>query len=144
MAGMEGLGRLFNVVPTGDDVYVPMDECTGVTFIGVNAAGETWTVTEQKADGSGDQVLPCVTHYYVQATSGAAWARVPSNGTEQAAASAVVTTASQDVVAIFVSASQLSDGYNQVKLASTGAGTVTAIMHDLRVKRAPENLRAVV
>jgi len=136
---MEALGRSINVLANADDVYVPLHNAGGVTFIGFNAAGDIWTLTEEKADGSGDQVLATITRYYVQATPGAAWVKVT-----QAAGAVVTTTGSQDVVCIEVDAPELSAGYSRVKLTSTGAGTVTAILRDLHVMRDPANLPALV
>lgn len=137
---MEALGRLFNVLPTADDVYVDLRDCDGVTFVCVNAAGETWTLTEATtAAGGGAQVLATITRFHASATVGAAWVK-----NTQAAASTVVSTASQDAVVIEVDAAELSDGFRFVKLASTGAGTVVAITRDLKVARAPANLPAMV
>jgi hypothetical protein len=136
---VEAIGRLINVLPVADDVYVDLERASAVTFVGVNTAGETWTLTEQKADGSGDQVLATIERYLVSATVGAAWQELT-----QAAASTVVTTAAQDVVVIHVGAAELSQDYTQVKLASTGAGTVVAITHDLLQQRAPSLLPAMV
>lgn len=135
---MEALGRLFNVLPVADDAYVDMRSAMGITFIGVLAAGDTWTLTEQKPDGSGDQVLATIERYYTAATVGAAWVLH-----EQAAASTVVTTAAEDVVCIHVNEQELSAGYSMVKLASTSTGTVFAITHDLKVQRDPANLPAM-
>jgi hypothetical protein len=135
---MEALGRLFNVLPVADDSYVDMKNASGVTFIGVLAAGDTWTLTEQKPDGTGDQALATIERYYTAETVGAAWVE-----RTQAAASTVVTTSSQDVVAIHVNESELSAGYSMVKLASTSTGTVVAITHDLKVQRTPPNLPAM-
>lgn len=136
---MEALGRLFNVLANADDVYVPLNNAGGVTFIGFLAAGDTWTLTEEKADGSGDQVLATITRWYTQITPGAVWVKHT-----QAAASTVVTTASEDVVCIEVDATELSAGYSRVKLASTSTGTVQAILRDLHVMRDPANLAALV
>lgn len=135
---MEALGRLFNVLPVADDAYVDLKNCDGVTFVCVLAAGDTYTLTEQKPDGSGDQVLATIEQYYVSETNGAVWQKVT-----QAAASTVVTTASQDVCCIHVSQQELSAGYSMVKLASTSTGTVFAITHDLQVQRTPPNLPAM-
>lgn len=136
---MEALGRLFNVLPVADDVYVDLQDAGGVTFIGVLAAGDTWTLSEQKADGTGDQALATITRYHTAATVGAAWTLHT-----QAAASTVTTTSSEDVVVIEVEQAELSDGYTQVKLASTSTGTVFAIQRDLAVQRKPSNLPALV
>lgn len=137
---MEALGRLFNVLAVADDVYVPLKDTSGVTFVCFLAAGDTYTLTEAKdASGTGAQVLTTITRFYVQATPGAAWSKVT-----QAAASTMVTTASQDVAVLEVEGAELSDTYDYVKLASTSTGTVCAILRDLNVQRAPANLAALV
>lgn len=137
---MHALGRLFNPLVTADDVYVPLKNATGVTFLCLNAAGDTWTLTEAKdAAGTSAQVLATITEYYTSATVGAAWAKQT-----QAAASTVVSTASQDVVVIEVEGAELSADYDYIKLASTSTGTVVAILRDLTVQRAPANLAALV
>lgn len=137
---MEALGRLFNVLPVADDVYVPMKEAGGVTFVGVLTTGDTWTLTEAKdAAGTSAAVLATITRAHVSATVGAAWTLVT-----QAAGSAVTTSSSQDVVVIEVDDYELSDGFDFVKLASTSTGTVFAILRDLKVQRKPANLAALV
>lgn len=137
---MDALGRLINVLPVADDVYVDIRNCGGITFVGVNAAGETWTLTEATTQaGAGAQVLSTIDRYFVSATNGAAWQRVT-----QAVGSAATTTASQDVFVLELDAIELSDGYGWVKLTSTGAGTVVAIQHDLHTQRKPQNLAALV
>lgn len=137
---MEALGREFNIVANADDVYVNLRDAGGVTFLGFNAAGDTWTLTEAKdAAGTGAQVLATIERAHVQATPGAAWTLVT-----QAAGSAVTTTGSQDVVVIEVEAPELSDTYKYVKLASTSTGTVQAILRDLHVQRKPANLASVI
>ncbi len=137
---MEALGRLFNVLPVADDVYVSLKDATAVTFIGVLAAGDTWTLTEATdASAGGAQVLATMSHYYTSTTVGAVWVEHT-----QAAASTIVTTGSEDVVAVCINAAELSDGYDYVKLTSTSTGTVVAILHDLAVQRNPSNLPALV
>jgi hypothetical protein len=54
-----------------------------------------------------------------------------------------VVTASSIVAAFTVSAEELSDGKDFIKCTSTSTGTVTAILHDLKVQRTPANLPAV-
>lgn len=136
---MEALGRLLNVLPVGDDVYVNMRDARAVTFVCTNTAGDTYTLTEAKdAAGTGAQVLATMTRFHVSATVGAVWSLVT-----QAAASTIVPTASQDVAVVHVEATELSDTFDYLKLASTGAGTVMVITHDLATQRAPENLPAI-
>lgn len=136
---MEALGRLFNVHPVADDVYINMRDCSAVTFVCVNTAGETYTLTEAKdAAATGAQVLSTLTRFHISATSGAVWSLVT-----QAVGSTIVPTSSQDVAVLHVSGAELSDTYDYLKLASTGSGTVVAITHDLTTQRAPENLPAI-
>lgn len=68
---MEIIGKDINVLPVADDTYVSLKNYRDVTFVGVNAAGETWTLTERKADGTGAQVLATIERYLVQVTNGA-------------------------------------------------------------------------
>lgn len=137
---MDGLGRVFNVLAIADDVYVSLKDAEAVTFVCVNAAGDTYTLTEaQDAAGTGAAVLATMADFYISATMGAVWAKVTHS-----AASTIVPTASQDVAVITVSGAELSAGFDWVKLTSTGAGLVTAILHDLKVARKPENLPALV
>lgn len=136
---MEIIGKDINVLPVADDVYIDMSLYRDVTFVCVNAAGETLTLTERKADNTGAQALATIERYLVSATVGAAWQEIA-----QAAASTVVTTASQDVAVIHVDAIELSETYTQVKLASTSTGTVFAIVHGLRYPRTPANMPAMV
>lgn len=137
---MEALGRIFNVVTIADDVYVNLRDYSGVTFICHNAAGDTWTLTEATtAAGGSAAVLATITRYHTTATVGALWVK-----NTQTAASTVVSTASQDVVCIEVDGTELSDGFDFVKLTSTGAGLVTAILRDPAEQRAPANLASVI
>ncbi len=136
---MEGLGRVFNVSPVADDVYVNMRDVGAVSFVCVNASGDTYTLTEAKdASGTGAQVLATITRFHVSATVGATWSLVT-----QAAGSTFVPTASQDVAVVTISGAELSDTYDYLKVASTGSGTVVAITHDLASQRDPVNLPAV-
>lgn len=137
---MDALGRLFDIVPVADDVYINMKDCGGVTFLGILAAGDTWTLTEATtAAGAGAAGLAVITKSYVQTTGAGAdtWTKLT-----QTAASTEVTSSAQDAVVIEVEASDLSAGFDFLKLASTSTGTVTAILRDLKVQRKPENLPA--
>jgi hypothetical protein len=137
---MDALGRLFDIVPVADGVFINLKDCGGVTFLGILAAGDTWTLQEATAASGGtEQNLAVITKSYVQTTGAGAdtWVKLT-----QAANAAEVTSASQDAVVIEVDVEQLSAGFDFVKLTSTSTGTVTAILRDLKVQRKPENLPA--
>jgi hypothetical protein len=140
---MEALGRLNNVAAVADGAYVSLKAAEGVLFIGYLATtGDTFTLTEAKdAAGTGAQVLTKITRFHTNKGDGTdAWVL-----TTQAASSTAVKTAAaaQSAIAIEIDDSQLSDGYTYLKCTSTGAATVVAIMHDLKVQRKPVNLVAV-
>ncbi|HEX6970289.1 MAG TPA: hypothetical protein VF174_15950 [Micromonosporaceae bacterium] len=137
---MDALGRLFDIVPVADGVFINLKDCGGVTFLGILAAGDTWTLQEATAASGGtEQNLSVITKSYVQATGTGAdtWTKLT-----QAANAAEVTSSAQDAVVIEVDVEQLSAGFDYVKLTSTSTGTVTAILRDLKVQRKPENLPA--
>jgi len=136
---MEALGRLFNVQYAMDDVYVNLKNAGGVTFVCYLAAGDTWTLTEDKLGAGADaQVLATITRYWTSTGTGAdTWTL-----TTQAAGSSFITAGGgvTNMAVFSVEASELSDGYKYVKCTSTGAGIVIAIHHDLVVARKPSNL----
>ena len=139
---MDGLGRVFNVIAVADGVLVPVVDGTAVSFVCMLGAGDTYTVQEAKdAAGTGAQNLATVDHFYDSTGVGGAWSKVT-----QAAAATVVNdgTAGHDCSVFTIQAAELSDTFTHVKCTSTGAGTVVAILHDLVVQRAPENLAALV
>ena len=138
---MKGLGKDFNVVAVADGVWLNMRDYTGVTFISINAAGETITIQEATAQaGTGNVDLVVIDESWVQATGNGTevWSRLT-----QTAAATEVFSASQDVGAVYVDQDDLSDGFDFVSCASTSTGLVIAILHGLAVQRAPENLPAV-
>lgn len=141
---MEALGRVLNAIAIADNVYVPIKDCGGVTFLCylAAAAGDTYTLTEAtSAGGGGAQVLATIKRYHTGNGVGGVWTLH-----EQASASTVVTAAAtaENGMVVEVEEAELSDGYTHIKLASTGAGLVTAIQRDLQVQRKPSNLPALV
>lgn len=138
---MEGLGRIFNVVPAADGVFIPMDRGAAVTFVGYLAAGDTFTVQEATSGaGAGATNLATVTQYYTSNGLGGVWAKQ----TQAAAATVVIAgTAGLDACVFTIESTELSDGFTHVNCTSTGDGIVVALVHDLYVQRAPQNLAAL-
>jgi len=133
---MEALGRTLNVVPTADNVEVNLRDYDAVTFVCVGA--DTYTVQDASdAAGAGAANLAVIDQYYTNASAAGAnpWVKV-----NQAAGASFVLAAA---VAVFtVDAASLRDGFKYVRCASTAAGLVTAILHDLKTQRTPANLPA--
>ena len=140
---MEALGRLVNLAISADGKYISCKANQGVLFVGYLAStGDTYTLVEAKdASGTGAQNLVKITRFHTCTGDGSdAWVLT----TQAAAATAVATSAAnQSCIAFEVDGSMLSDTYKYIKVTSTGAGTVTAIQHDLNVQRKPSNLAAI-
>lgn len=140
----KALGRLFNSAPAADGVWINLKQAGGVAFTGYLAGGvgDTYTLQEAKdAAGTGAQNLAVITEYHTNTGNASdAWTR-----RTQIAAATVVTAASavQNAMVVEVEATSLSDSYDYVKLASTGAGAVTALVRDLAAQRTPANLPAM-
>jgi len=128
---MEGLGRIFNVVPTADAVEIDLRNAAGVTFICVGA--DTYTIREaQSGTGTGVQDLLAWEHWYTNSGAVGATQWVEASDSTPAAAAVIAANA-----AIYVDAKSLSDDFTHVQCNSTAAGLVVAIVHDLNVQRDP-------
>jgi len=135
--GMRGLGRAFNLATsaTTAKTRVNLENAAGVTFVLIGATSGNATINEcNAASGGTEQALAVVTEYYTQASG--VWTKV-----SQAAAS-TVTAATGGLLAVYVSAGSLSDGFKYVD-ATHASGSFVYIIHDLDVQRKPENLKAV-
>lgn len=138
---MEGLGRVFNVVPNADTAWINLRDCAGITFVCVGATDETFTLNQATdVGGSGAKALSVIEHYYYSsAAAGAtAWAR----STAPTSASVVTTPVGSPAAVIEVSANSLDDGFQFVRLTGSSTGTIAAILHDLNVQRDPTYLAA--
>jgi len=137
---MEGLGRVFNVVHEASGVHIPLKGASGVTFVSFLAAGtQSVTLKESKA-GASEQNLAVIDKIYKAPGIGGTWTKV----TQTAAATYDHSTdATNDMIAIYVDATQLSDTFDSVEMTAA-TGTCVAIIHDLVVQRVPENLATSV
>lgn len=143
----EGLGRLYNFEQPASNRYISLREAAGVTFFGHEVDGATvFTLTfASDAAGTATATPAVIDHFYGKSfdVQAGVWHRTAQT------ASNVVNAAdgTEDLVAIEVLASMapVVNGvrYSWVKLAGDGSSTVTALLHDLAVGRAPQNLRSV-
>lgn len=140
----KALGREFNVTPAADNVWISLSDAGGATFscFLAGALGDTYTLTQATdAAGTGAKALACITEYHTNTGNGTdAWTRRTQSAAGTVVAAAAAT---QNAVVIEVEGTALDDNFGFVRLASTGAGTVTALTRDLSVQRAPENLPAM-
>lgn len=134
MAGMEGLGRLFNVVPIAAGRGLNFQHCSAITF--VCTGNDTFTLT-CASSFAGSYATPgniIVNTYTNTSTNGtAAWVKAV-----QAAANTAVI--SSGAIAFTVKGESLPDTKNYVKVSVGGSGLVMAILHDLEIQRTPANL----
>jgi hypothetical protein len=147
MSGMEGLGRVFNVISLADTVGFSMSECSAVSLVfTASGASSALFAAAKTFAGSYDAFLPASgfgqpTRWYQSAgdTGTTAWTKQTAVWTNGATASLALagTTAYMSVVSVF--GSQMADGYKYLKVTCTNA-TVVAITHDLTVQRTPANL----
>lgn len=139
--GMEGLGRLFNVVREANGVHIPLTNAAGVTFLCFEADGSQIVTLKESVDGQSEQDLAVIDKVYKGPGIGGTWTKV----TQAAAATFdLADDTTNDCIALYVGADQLSAGFNCVELTNDGGSGVTAIIHDLSVQRAPENLASSV
>ena len=161
----EGLGRLFDLscgiapvdlaggAATGN--RVSLKNCSGVTVVFFKEAGAaaeptTLDLQQHTASSSGTSVdLDIIDHYYLKSETtldgDETWTKVT-----QTAASEITPAASdtQQILAFYVGADQLSDGYSYISVDTTDVttaaqwGCVLYILHDLKVQRTPANLVA--
>lgn len=139
----EGLGRLYNVINPASGTYVSLKNAAGVSFSGFEVDGATQYQLTFAADAAGTgAVTPnVIDHYYGRSLdqSAGVWHR-----TSMAAGSLVnAADVTEDHVIIEIRSAQCPDGKPYVKLTADGAGVVTAILHDLALQRAPQNLASV-
>ncbi len=137
---MEGLGRVFNVVPTAVDTpWINLRDAAGVSFVCVGQ--DTYTIqSASDVGGSGAADLAVVTQFYY--SSGAAGATAWAKHTQAAVATVNTTALSAACAVVHVSANSLPAGHSFVRISSAVSGAATAILHDLAVQRDPTYLAA--
>lgn len=144
MSGMEGLGRVFNVISLADTVGFSMSECSAVSLVFTASGASSAVFTAAKTfTGSYDNFSVAngfsqPNHWY-QSTSDtgtAGWTKQTASWST-ATLTLAGTTGYMSVVDIF--GSMFADGYKYLKVTCTNA-TVVAITHDLTVQRKPANL----
>jgi hypothetical protein len=178
MAGMEALGRLFDAsigylnidlnTSGATGKRVSLKNATGVSILCIvpaTAATEDLTFDVQQhtastagtsadLDNTGVAGSRGIDHFYIKSATTLAgtetWARVAQTEASEVVVSGATYGASQCLVLIEVSASQLADGYSYVSVISPDPGStarvvsVVYLLHDLAVQRRPANLAAAL
>lgn len=148
MAGMEGLGRIFNVVPLASGKALSMSGCSAITYV-VDVSGActltvlggtvfgTVSTAWDSANGFGQPV-----HWY-QSTADdgtAGWTKVAASWSNN-----VLTCAGTNhyLTAVTFFGTHAAAGYDYIKATASAANSTVAILHDLTVQRGPANLAVV-
>lgn len=167
---MEALGRLFDAVPVISLVnlttaanpgnLVSLKNAEGITFLVYLDAAASGTddviVTVREAeDGSGtnEQDLDVVTKYYRKAEAtldnDETWTEVENDPAGDITVDGATLATSEVLLAIYVSAAELSDGFTHITVdiadiagAVARTGGVIGLLSDLAVQRSPANLAA--
>jgi hypothetical protein len=147
MAGMEGLGRVFNVVPIAEGLVLKFRGASAVSYV---CTGADTYVISVGTDHSAAATDPgdIINHYYktLAKTDGTVkWTKYGTDGTAWATSAQassnqfIIADAACGVATVFTS--MIPDTYQYIKCDSGGGpGLVMAIFHDLVVQRSPLNL----
>ena len=153
MAGMEGLGRLFNVIPNVSTNAVFKIRGASCHAVVVSGAAAVVTLAQDSTFGGGFATAAnVIKNVYWRATPGdgtVVWNKLTFvNGTAPFASGPIstythgttvgLTTAVTSVFHIFTS--ELADPFSYIKVTMTGAGIAQIIPVDLTPQRAPANL----
>lgn len=147
MSGIEGLGRVFNVIVTADTVGFSLVGSSAVSVV-VKASGASSIAVSAAKTFSGSYDAFSTANGFSQPTR---WYQATAadgtvGWTKQAASWSTATltlagtTGYVSVVDFF--GSQMADGYKYLKVTCTN-GTATIITHDLTNMRKPANLAAL-
>ncbi|SRR5258706_7099671 len=145
MAGMEGLGRVYNTISVASGKPFNIDQCSAVSLLVTSTGASSIAVVASKTfGGSTTTFTPAngfgqATRWYQStATDGTAgWTKQAAVWTTNSLALAG-TTGYMSVVDIF--GSQIADGYKYLTVTVTN-GSLVVITHDLTVGRTPANLK---
>lgn len=142
MAGMEGLGRVLNVIPIASGAGQKMRGASAITFVCTGGDTFTLTVASSFAGSYGTPQTTAIgggmihNYYTSSATNGtAAWVK-----TALAYGSYVNAVTGTNTIAFTIFTSEFADPNCYVKCTASSSGLVTAIHHDLVVQRTPQNL----
>ena len=140
---MKGLGRVFNIVGFASGIHIDFSDASGVTFVCYeNGGAQNIDIKESKL-GASEQDLSVVTELFTSNGIGGVILQTndDANGALGTGDNAIVKKDAtiEDQAVFYIGASELSDLFDSVEV-TVNAGTVTAIVHDLLIQRAPENL----
>lgn len=142
--GIEFLGRGGNVIPVASGKHISLKNASGVTFVLYEDAGAQATAFKESIGGASEAALGVVNDYYAGDGVGGVWTHETADASAALDDNSTFTkkdTTAFDCAVIYIGADQLSAGFDSVE-ATVDGGQCIAIVHDLKVQRAPQNLPA--
>ena len=146
MAGMDGLGRVFDCVAAASGVNISLKNCSAITYVVVASSTSSLAVTASTAYSGGTTTSWTTANgfgqpaYWYQNTSDtgtAAWTKQTAVWTTNSIA---LGQTSGYVSVVCFRVSELADTYDYINATETDATSVVAFLHDLTVQRNPANL----
>jgi hypothetical protein len=145
MAGMQGLGRVFDVVYTASGNYFSLKNASAVSFICKASGAMTVALTAATAFSGGTTANWTTANGFGQTAfwyenqqniGTAGWAKKTASWSSNT----LTLSGTTGYVSVFtVYTSQFADTYDYIEATVTN-GAATAILHDLTVLRTPANL----
>ena len=145
MAGMQGLGRVFDVVHDASGNMFTLKNASAVSFIVKGSGAASLAVVAAKVYGGSTTNWTTAngfgqTAFYYRNTTvngTAGWTKQTATWTTNSVALAG-TTGYTSVITIYTS--QFADTYDYIQVTGTNTTTCVALLHDLTVQRTPANL----
>lgn len=145
MAGMQGLGRVFDVVHDASGNMFTLKNASAVTFVSKASGASSLAVVGAKTFGGSTTNWTTAngfgqTAFWYQNTSStgtAAWTKQTAVWTTNSIA---LAGTSGYVSAVTIYTSQFADLFKYIQVTGTNTTTVVAFLHDLTVQRTPPNL----
>lgn len=146
MAGMQGLGRVFDLVHDASGNMINTDNASAVSFVVKGSGAASLAIVAAKTFG-GSTVTWTPANGFGQ--TGFWYQRTAANGTVGTTKQTAVWTTnsvalggtSGYVSVITIYTSQFADGYKYIQATGTNTTTCIALLHDLTVSRDPVNLK---
>jgi hypothetical protein len=136
---MEGLGRIFNVVPVASGVHIKLNSADAVTFVIYESSGATVIGMKESIAGASEQNLLLTRRI---TSNGVGTGQVWTERTQAASATITKVDGTENCVVVTVTGPQLSAGFDCVECTVDGAALCIAIVHDLSLQYSPNRLAA--
>jgi hypothetical protein len=147
MAGMQGLGRVIDVVGAASGNMISMKNASAVSFIcyATSTTTTSLTVVAAKTYGGGTTTWtpangfgqPAFWYQNTAHDGTAAWTKVTASWSSQVLTIGA-TSGYMSVVDFYTS--QFADGFDYIQVTGANTTYVVAVLHDLTVQRTPANL----